>query len=1343
MTLRNNISSLSLFSNSLVVGLLLLFQCVSVNASVFQEFIHTYTNTVGVGAIYVDKAGTAWVGTSHGLMQHDDLKRGEIVRLTMPEKLRDPIHLIYGLNNGNMVVITRGMKKYIFNPVTYQVEDIDMNWIRRMGIEAPGPWTINIISDDENEALIETDGKIYTLDFKKATKAKLIRTLDKRAAALSKDNRFYHIVTPTQIISYDYSTGSFQEVENPDVIFAPHILKDDKGNLWLGDRNLYYYSNAKKTWKILKNNIIATEIAKSGSDIYVGTSTSGILHYSDDSEIINELHNNPYDINTPVSDHCQMIYVDKNDNFWVTYSKSDISISSHYYDLTKVHHINKLQHKNIKDDIISILPVRGNAILVGTDGNGLSLIDADSGLSISDTKYPIPDIADAVITSLFIDSKNRLWIGSYRSGLSCMENGQRRLFLPNTSPYSIVEDIDGNIYIGTSGNGLWCISADLKSEPQKIDIGDHAWVQELICNRGRNVLVATAFSALIVDTKDKSSKKLFNMQSETEGSIEDNLGSFFYDSRKLIWTIREDVSKGLNIYDSSNDSIYTIPFLSNIRFKSVIEDDNKNMWLASDNDIYNIVPQYNPADHTYSFRHYVYHIRSNEDTPNRFNYRSVAKLQDGRLIFGGTNGYQIVDPSKYQHLGQMAKTKGTLSGLRINNNCIIPNIPFDGDIILKKDLSNTDKITLTNDKNTLNFFFSPRDYDSPFKLEYYYRIDSSKDEWYPIVGNTIELMNLTPGRYHLGICAMTPEGFMSDEVDGIDIEILSPWYLSIWAYIAYILLLLSVLTVIIYYFMDRQKQKLRVLQAEREVSRQHQLNEMKLRFFTNISHDFRTPLSLIITPLESYLSAHNDSETSRSLKPVLKNAVRLLNLVNQILDFRKLDVTGIPLHLSYGDIVSYVRDICASFNLFSEDTGIELIINSDIKSLNMYFDKDKISKIMMNLLSNAFKYNENSGTVMVHISATENDVFIAVSDTGKGIPDTDKPHIFDRFYQSGNRQHTTMGCGIGLHIVREFVQMHEGSVSVEDNKPSGTKFIVKLPIKSTLYNGEDKQPSEREAALPSNESLEIPAVEERSTVDKPTILLVEDNVDFIDFMDQALSGDYRVLKANNGKEALEVLNHDTVNIIISDVMMDQMDGLELCHAVKSDINISHIPVILLTARTLAEDEMKGLESGADDYVTKPFSMPILRQRINRLLDENRKSQDKFRRIPDIAPSEITITPLDEQFLSETIRIVEENMSNPDFSVEMLSTNLGMHRTHLYKKLSCITGKTPIEFIRLIRLKRAAQYLAQSQLYISEIAYKVGFNTPRLLSKYFKEEYNMTPREYIRSLGIDDKSETTE
>ncbi|MDE7396538.1 MAG: hypothetical protein K2M98_02305, partial [Muribaculum sp.] len=867
-------------------------------------------------------------------MHYDDLKRGYSIRMAMPEELRVPIHMIYGLNDGRMAVVTRAMKKYIFNPVNYDVVEINKEWLDQVGIDTPGAWAINIIGDYNTDVLIETNGKIYLLDLAKDNRARLVKNLNEQAIGLSGDNNNYHIVTPTKVYSYGFSTREFSEVENPDDIFAAHVIKDGNGNIWLGDKHLYRLDRKSGTWHKQRENVMVTEIARSGPDIYVGTTASGILHYNDAGELLDELHNNPFDSNTPVSDHCAMIYVDINDNLWVTYNKTDLSVSSQYYYLTKPRHIEELQRKCIKDDIISLLPLNDNIVLVGTDGNGLFFIDAETGNAVSSHQFTNIKLPDAVVTALYLDSKKRLWIGSYRTGLICIDNGRQQRYLPNTSPYSIVEDIDGNIFVGTSGNGLFRINVNQTNVPQRVDIGNEIWIQKLSCDRSGTIYVATTSKLIAVDVKTLSRTELIGPESKIVQSLPNNLNSFYNDSRSLLWLIGDDTPDCLRIFDVANDSIYTIPTLSDVRFKSIIEDDSKNMWIASDNDIYNIVPQYDPATKSYSFRHYVYHIRSNEGTPNKYNYRSITKLDDGRLLFGGMNGYQIVDPARYQKLGQMAKVKGTLSTLKINNSYIIPNEPLDGSNVIDKDLSHTAKITLKNCNNNLNFLFAPHDYDSPFKIEYYYRLDTSKNEWYPIVGNMIELINLNPGRYHLEVCAMSPEGLMSGEVDGVDIEILSPWYQTTWAYIAYFILLICILATVIYYFTDRQKQKLRVAQAEKEIDRQHQLNEMKLRFFTNISHDFRTPLSLIITPLETYLSNHNDTDAARFLKPVHKNAVHLLNLVNQILDFRKLDVTGVPLHLSYGDIVNYIKEICASFNLFSEDSGIQLAVNSEVESLN-------------------------------------------------------------------------------------------------------------------------------------------------------------------------------------------------------------------------------------------------------------------------------------------------------------------------------------------------------------------------------------------------------------------------
>lgn len=532
-----------------------------------------------------------------------------------------------------------------------------------------------------------------------------------------------------------------------------------------------------------------------------------------------------------------------------------------------------------------------------------------------------------------------------------------------------------------------------------------------------------------------------------------------------------------------------------------------------------------------------------------------------------------------------------------------------------------------------------------------------------------------------------------------------------------------IIAIIIYYLSERKSQKLRLEQAEREIQRQAQTNEMKLRFFTNISHDFRTPLSLIITPLEAYL---NDKEKNPDVKfftPIYRNAVRLLNLINQILDFRKLDMYGETLNLSNGDIVSFVKEVCASFSMFADGNNVQLSFHSSMTVLNMAFDMDKLSKILMNLLSNAFKHTPQGGKVFVNMYSDGNDsIQISVMDYGCGVPDKDKEKIFERFYQNKYDNAANMGCGIGLHIVREYVALHNGSVKVSDNNPSGAIFTVTLPIARTETNGGQL----REVS----QVIEATKSECASPDHKHTIMLVEDNEEFLDFLHQSLSEEYHVLKASNGEDALTILKGSSVvDIVISDVMMDKMDGFELCGRIKTDLQFSHIPVILLTAKSMVEDEIQGLEVGADDYITKPFNLSVLRLRIQSILKSQGRYRKMFKNKVDISPSEITITSLDEQFLSKALAIVEDNIANSDFSVEDLSSALGIHRAHLYRKLSGITGKTPIEFIRLIRLKRAKQYLNQSQMYISEIAYAVGFNSPKLFTKYFKEEFGMSPRDY--------------
>ena len=569
-----------------------------------------------------------------------------------------------------------------------------------------------------------------------------------------------------------------------------------------------------------------------------------------------------------------------------------------------------------------------------------------------------------------------------------------------------------------------------------------------------------------------------------------------------------------------------------------------------------------------------------------------------------------------------------------------------------------------------------------------------------------------------------------------------------WAYIVYALLIVGVVFFSLYVVQRRERNKFRIRQIEEDAKKKEELSQMKFRFFTNVSHELRTPLTLIISPMESMMKEITDEKLHGKLQLMYRNAQRLLTLVNQLLDFRKNEMAGLHLTLSEGDIVAYVRSICTSFLMLSEKKHVHLTFFSAMESLNMSFDEDKIGKVVMNLLSNAFKFTPDGGRVDVALEMSKEmsgRLLIKVSDTGVGIRDEDKERIFERFYQVEQEEpeHQSTGSGIGLSLVRDFVTLHEGTVRVVDNVGSGSVFLVELPVKHIRVSPPKPAPlteevEEHEELLPGmeEEALSVDLLDDmednEDEKEKPLALIVDDNEDLVAFMKDSLSLYFRIQSASNGREAWQKISELMPDIIVSDVMMPEMDGNELCRWVKTDKRTSDIPMILLTARQAVEDKVEGLTIGADDYVTKPFNVEILILRMRKLIDLSKKRKAKS--LIDPEPSEIAITSLDEKLVENAIKYVEANIGRCDLSVEELSRGLGMSRVHLYKKLLQITGKTPIEFIRVIRLKRAAQMLRESQQNVSEIAYQLGFNNPKYFSKYFKDEFGVLPSVYQEREG---------
>jgi len=590
-------------------------------------------------------------------------------------------------------------------------------------------------------------------------------------------------------------------------------------------------------------------------------------------------------------------------------------------------------------------------------------------------------------------------------------------------------------------------------------------------------------------------------------------------------------------------------------------------------------------------------------------------------------------------------------------------------------------------------------------------------------------VGLQPGTHVIQVKAelMGASVDVSEEMSDISeftIRVKPPFLMSTPAFLIY-LLLLGIIAYLLYVMMRRrQKRELAIKQLEMNLEK-YEMEEEKIRFFTNISHDLKTPLTLVVAPLEKIRQNNLPHSIRTELDVAWRNARQLYDLILQLLDFRKLDVGMEKVNLKHGDIVAFIRQTIQGFVYYAIRKQVKLQMQLPPTPVMINFDENKIRRIITNLLSNAYKYNADNGVVTVSLDIQQaNDaqkLVLRVADTGIGI--NDKQHIFDRFMQETHGQEQE-GSGIGLHIVKQYVDMLDGQIAVTDNEPKGTIFTVTLPINKS----EDETIEE---LTPDSDTLADDFITDDGVQNKPTILVVDDNTDARLFLQRSLSDEYQVLVAVNGKDALQVLaKTDTINIIVSDVMMPEMDGIEFFREIKGNINYSHIPVILLTAKSSEENIVAGLEEGVADYITKPFSLAVLRLRIRKVLEWSQNVYNSVATGIEIKPSEITVSSLDEELISHVMSIIEANMQDVNYSVAQLSSDVGMTRGHLYKKLMAITGKSPLEFIRIMKLKRGKSLLDQGRTNISEVADMVGLSAKQF-AHYFKQMYDDTPSDYLK------------
>ncbi|MFP9114350.1 two-component regulator propeller domain-containing protein [Flavobacterium sp. RHBU_3] len=1313
-------------------SLILSLACLQVAGQVSYTFHHLKTDNglsnSNVKSLLKDSYGFLWVGTESGLNRYDGYG---FKTYTLPAGVSSDISGLAEDGLGNIWIEAGGAYVNYKRDKDRFITDVPA-FLNGLGITVSKNYYL--YTDRKKNLWVFSGKKIFYYDthLKKLKKFATIAPSSTISNGKTGDDghSLYRVYDGGTLLKIDNS-GKETLIQLPVFVREAigksdnRIFCDANGGLWLysvkTDR-IFYKKDAVTEWQKIpltsgvntQSNSIFSITEDAAGNVWIGTDHKGVFIYDKaTAKVINLVHNP--NVNTSIaSNNVVSLYADNSGVVWMGHSKTGIS---YYHD--SFHSIVNAEYAGCKD-ISAVFQDQKGTVWFGTDGYGLFSTSGGSLQKIAIPNHPIVGLTG--------DSKGRIWVGTYTNGLFCYDSGSIKHYTKENSTlasndiWSLKEDRYGTLWIGTLGGGLQYLtsgSADFK--PVSLPGTAADYVLDMHYDGGDKLYLGTTKGLGVVDIITHK-QQLFTGNRTGSMKFKNLLVStVFADSNGNIWLGH---SNGIMLWDTKSDKLYYYSkengLCDNI-IRGFTEDNHSHIWVITSNGV-SVLTTGRGEDGKLDISSRNFSTKDGLKE-NYFNNHAIFKLHTGDIIMGTTEGYTVINPNKMAEKNRpLAQVRFT--SLSLGSTEIVADSVYNGRRILTQSIEDTKAITLRYNDKLIGLQFTTGDLINADKVHYAYKLEGFSSQWLPVQKNGVVFSSLAPGSYKLLVKAANSDGVWNNKPSVVYIEVLPPFYLSAWAILLYIVLLSGSA----YYLVRRSKRKQQARLEQQRLQLEHEqeinLNEMKLRFFTNISHDLRTPLTLISAPLQALLGENLEEGLRGKLEIINKNTGQLMGLINSLLDFRKLDAGGERLNLKPADLVHFVKDKCIPFYAYAAERKISFTIQADVDALPMQFDPAKLERIVLNLVSNAFKYTPEGGTVNVSISREGDTASLRIADTGQGISDAHKQQIFERFYQAPQTMEST-GSGIGLHITAEYVGMHGGTLTVTDNTPQGSVFTVSLPIQEAveIENLDDEDIVEETAPL-------------EKTAATPVLLLVDDNTDFCEFMAATLSGEYSVVVANNGKEAFEKLQQHDVNIVVSDVMMPVMNGIELCRAIKTNIEWSHIPVILLTARTAEEYEVEGLELGADDYLTKPFNLEILKLRIRKFLDWAAKSHRTFSQKPDISPSEITITSLDEQLIEKAIKTVEENIGDPDFTVEALGAAVGLSRSHLYKKLMSITGKGPAEFIRTVRLKRAKQLLEKSQMQVAEIAYAVGFNSPKRFTANFKNEFGLSPSDYLRSLKKD-------
>lgn len=1285
-----------------------------------------------VTSMYEDEAGQFWVGTMGGGLYYLDRSHDQF--RTYPESpagghlANSYIKSIYGDAHGRLWIGMLGglcildpkTKKEIF----YKADEHKPGQLHSGVI-------LSIFRDSQGRMWIGTDKGLY----------------------------LYHEAS-SSFIAFRHENNALSSIPSEGI----NTIAEYQHRLWIGTNDgLSCLSPDLKTFKnfkytpnddsTLSGNLIYS-IAANGNKIWVGTE-GGLNILDPASGKVKRYNHDDRDKFSVSSKSIRCIYNDPDGIYWLGTYQGGVDKYDRNLTLFNSKQNNAYDPAGLSAPFVSSFAENKDGdLFVGTDGGGLNLFHIRSGLfsHIAIKSKTRNNSAGLPILSMMLDRNQQLWIGTFQDGLFIYDTktggyqqlnaGKDDAHINNNEIFCLKESSKGKIWIGTNGGGVNVYDPGKKTFFKYVSTPASARERQLPVNgfiraieedKEGNIWIGTYGSGIAVLNPTTQKFRVYN--NKNTGMAIDRPFSLLQDHNGNMWI--GTAGDGLYCFNLSKKKLvnYSAPDeLPDGVVHKLLEDYSGNIWLSTDKGIctFNTVSK--------KFTHYSAHNGLQNDA---FIDGSGLRSTKGLLFFGGAKGFNYIDPQQEVKSNNNAPPV-FLTNLKVNNN----NVLSGSHSPLKQDISVAKQIDLDYKEN-FSISYSAINFTLPQQNKYAYILKSFNKSWnYVGSATTAYYTNLDPGEYLFVVRACNNDGIWNNTGAQIRIVIHPPIWMTWYAYLLYALIAVGTLLFIRHRGIKKLKSKLALEQERKEAERLHELDVLKIKFLTNLSHEFRTPISLIMAPADKLLAEHKDEQTTGQLAVIRRNARRLLNLVNQLLDFRKLEEQELKLNLTEGEIISFIGDVVDSFHDLSESKSITFNYKAPQEKLFVRFDHDKLERILFNLLSNAFKFTLPGGMVSVNITRhpTSNIdkavLEFKISDTGIGIDPERKDLIFKRFYQAGdpNIGNVNPGSGIGLSITKEFVEMHGGSITVKSELGKGSDFSVLIPLEVFADRSIEIQlPVKTDI---KEKDLRIKRNIAQAITDMPVLLIVEDNDEFRYYIKDSLMAQYKIVEASNGIEGWDKALSCHPDLIISDITMPFMNGITLSRKIKADKRTSHIPLIMLTACTREDEQLRGLESGANDYLTKPFNFEILNVKIKNLLQLNTMLKNTYKKQLKVIHPDIEVSSSGEIFLNKVVNYIDNNLNNPKFSVVDLSEHLSMSRGALYTKIFELTGLPPVEFIRSYKLDRAAILLLKSDLTVTQIAYEAGFATPHYFSRSFREKFNMLPSDYrkVENSSVMDKKE---